>query len=438
MAALAETISMSSTEREDFFSAYLSYTSDTEVPTNFHRWSIISTIGAMLGRQFWLQHGAFNIYPTMYTMLIGSPGTRKSTAIKLAKQLILQTNYSTIAASKTSKEKFLMDLAGDLGLDTPAINSSSKVDNFLEQNLWGDDHSSKPNAEMFIMADEFNTFMGHGNLEFVSMLGDLWDYEGLYEYRIKTGKSLYINNPTISILGGNTPTGFSMAFPADIIGQGFFSRLLLIYGEPNGKRITFPRVPDPESTRAIVGYLQLIKSKILGAATLSKASYRLFDQIYQSNPYVDDIRFESYSNRRFTHLIKLTLICAAARLSTEIDERDVTYANTILKHAEHNMPRALGEYGKSKNADVTHKIIQYIYSQIGIVTYKDLWKQVSADLPSISDLAVILENLSAAEKIQRAPEGKGFLPMRKVFNYENDQTLDFSMLTPEERQMVNL
>ena len=91
---------------DDFFSAYLSYSSDTEVPINFHRWAIISALGAFLGRQYYFQHGAFSIHPNMYTMLIGSPGTRKSTAIKLVKKLLNDAGYETIAADKTSKEKF--------------------------------------------------------------------------------------------------------------------------------------------------------------------------------------------------------------------------------------------------------------------------------------------------------------------------------------------
>lgn len=424
----------------DFFSAYLSYSSDTEVPTNFHRWSIIPTIGALLGRQFWFQHGAFSIYPNVYTMLIGSPGTRKSTAIKLAKKLIVQSGYTHIAASKTSKEKFLMDLAGDLGLDTPSGQAKISAEVLLSQNLWGeDDSSTQPDREMYIMADEFNVFMGHGNLEFISMLGDLWDYEGIYENRTKTGKSISIKNPTISLLGGNTPTGFAMAFPSDIIGQGFFSRLLLIYGEPNGRRITFPTVPSDESTTSLIQYLRLIKSKVQGCSSISKGALNVLDSIYRSDKGIDDVRFESYSNRRFTHLLKLCLITAATRISVEISERDVIYANTILKHAEHSMAKALGEYGRSRNADVSQKIIQLAERSDRIITYKDIWKHVSSDLEKMADLSTLLQNLVAADKLQSVSgEKAGFLPKRKVFSGLKDDTVDFSLLTEDERKMVNL
>ncbi|MFK5283171.1 hypothetical protein ACI3PL_26730, partial [Lacticaseibacillus paracasei] len=83
-------------------------------------------------------------------------------------------------------------------------------------------YANKTPAESFIAADEFNNFIGLGNTDFISILGELWDYEGVYDYRLKNSKSVFIPYPTISILGGNTPTGFSQAFPPESIGQGFF------------------------------------------------------------------------------------------------------------------------------------------------------------------------------------------------------------------------
>lgn len=430
-------------KRDDFLSAYLSYSADTEVPTNFHRWSMLTALGAFLGRQFYFSHGEFDINPNMYTMLIGSPGTRKSTAIKLVKKLIIEAGYSSIAADKTSKEKFLLDLSGDTS-NEPEYSSekrkANKSDSFLDNNLWGegsDDDSTLPDRECFIMADELNDFMGNGNIEFISLLGSLWDYNGSYKNRIKSGKSISIKNPTINILAGNTPTGFSLAFPPEILGQGFFSRILLIYGESNGRRITFPTRQSVEATRSIIDYLRIVKAKVVGPAHLSSGASDLLDKIYKSNTGVDDLRFEHYSNRRFPHLVKLCLICAAARISTEITERDVVYANTILKHAEHSMPRALGEFGKSKHGDVSHKIIQLAQGMNSVLTFKEIWRHVSNDLEKMNDLSTLLQNLVAADKLIAVPNG-GFLPRRKMLLDTSSDTVDFSLLSIDERRFISL
>lgn len=409
---------------DDFFSLYFQYTSDTEVPTFFHRWTSIVGIGAFLGRGISFSHGHFSIHPNIYCMLIGSPGTRKSTAIKLMERVLKKAGYNTIAADKTSKEKFLLDLGQYK--DEPNTKGAVDLDTW---DLLGES-GAEIDKEILIAADEFNDFIGLGNHDFISLLGNLWDYNGNYENRIKNGKSVNIYNPTISILGGNTPTGFSLAFPTEILGQGFFSRLLLIYGEPSGRKITFPSEPSQESTAAIVEYLQAIKKKCFGAVTRTAGANKLLDKIYKEWGGIDDVRFESYANRRFTHLLKLCLIVTASRLSTEITEFDVVYTNTILSHAEHLMPRALGEFGKARHSGTVHKVMQVLDATDTVMTVPDLWKHVVQDLEHITDLGDILRNLVMAEKIQGV--AGGFLPRKKVLKEVSNDTVDYGLLTAEE------
>ena len=360
-------------------------------------------------------------------MLIGSAGTRKGTAIKLMRSLLDRAGYKTFAAERTSKEKFLLDLAGD------SANDILSPEALLDQNLFSE--SFREDCEMFIAIDEFNDFIGNGNIEFISMLGNMWDYNGLYKNRIKTGKSVEIYNPTISIIGGNTPTGFALAFPTDILGQGFFSRLLLIYAERSGRKIAFPRPPAPAETERVLKQLTEIKIAAAGTAKLSGRAESLLNRIYDSDNAIADVRFESYSNRRFTHLLKLTLLTTASRCSSTIEDSDVLYANTILTHAERLMPRALGEFGKSKHSDVSHKIMQLAEATHDILTLKEIWKHVRQDLEKMSDLGQLLQNLVSAEKLQAVKGGAGFLPLRKPIRDEDPTMVDYSLLSQEEREM---
>ena len=89
----------------DFFDQYLDYTKDTEACSIYHRWCSIISISALLARNVYLKFGHFTVYPNIYGMLIGEPGARKTTAIKIAKELLRQTGYHTFAPNKTSKEK---------------------------------------------------------------------------------------------------------------------------------------------------------------------------------------------------------------------------------------------------------------------------------------------------------------------------------------------
>lgn len=408
---------------EDLFDLYLEYSSNTEIPAFFSRWCLLSGIGSYLGRSVHLQHGHTKIYPNMYCMLVGSPGTRKSSAIKMLRRVLTECGYSTWAAEKTSKEKFLADMEGsaDAAIDT---------DSFLDSNLFGSGDESA--REIFIAADEFNDFIGTNNLEFISLLGTLWDYTGTYRHRLKTGRSVVVHEPTVSILGGNTQKGFSIAFPPDILSQGFFSRLLLIYGESNGKSIPFPEPPDATATQQLVERLQRIKQRVAGTTQLDSRAKSLLEQIYRTTRSTYDPRFETYFTRRFNHLLKLCLILSASREASTISELDVIRGNTVLTHTERLMPKALGEFGRAKNADVTSKVISVLVNAQYPMHMKEIWKYVATDLDRMDMLAEILRNLNLADRITMMGDGR-ILPRLEVVDYTDSNLVDWSYLTTEER-----
>jgi hypothetical protein len=407
----------------DFHAAYSQYTSDTESPKFYHRWCSLFGIGALLSRNIYFQHGHFTVYPNMYCMLLGDAGTRKGAAIKMMKKLMVEAGYTAMAADKTSKEKFLLDML--------ERSQGGSPDDILEHNLFGTGNESNV-TECCVMLDEFNDFLGNGNIEFLSMLGSLWDYNGIYESRIKTGKSVAIPNPTVSVLGGNTPTGFATAFPAEIFGQGFFSRLVIIHGSRTGRKISFPRTPDPKETAALVEVLVAIRSKCVGNVQFTSGAESLLDKIYQTWPGMEDTRFASYANRRFTHLLKLCLCVCASYVRTVLTEDDVILANTILTHTENRMHKALGEFGKAKNSDVAHHIMVVLEQTVRPLTIKDIWKEVHTNLRNMQELGEIMNGLREAEKVQYI--GKlGFLPKKKVVVEPPAGMVDFNLLSKEEK-----
>jgi len=419
----------------DLITSYLHYTKDTEPPAIFHRWSLLTCLAAYLARDIHIQHGHFTIYPNLYTLLIGSAGSRKSSAINIAKGLLKQSGYGHFSPTKTTKEKFFIDMAEHSAMGEGA------ADDFLEQTLFGDrSEDTNTISEMFIVAGEFNTFFGNNILDFVTDLGELWDYNGRFESKVKNSKSVQIMNPTINILGGNTPTGFSAAFPIEILGQGFFSRTLMIFGERTRAKITWPEPPNATHTAELLSQLREIKLHAIsaGSITLSQSAKDLLDVIYKSWKDLDDARFESYSNRRFTHLLKLCMITAAMRLSARIEPEDVVYANTVLSYAEHFMPKALGEFGKAKHADVAHKVLQALEANQDVMSVTQLWKCVHNDLDKPTELATILENLVRAEKVQSVKGG--FLPRRKAIREADEglisKVVNFNLLSTEEKESL--
>ena len=179
--------------------------------------------------------------------------------------------------------------------------------------------------------------------------------------------------------------------------------------------------------------MQALKIAATGAAKLGTEAQQLLDKIYTTYKGIDDIRFESYSQRRFSHLLKLCLVISACHYSSEITVDHIIEANTILTHTEKLMPRALGEFGKSKNSDITHKVMQILLREYGVMTISDLWEQVHQDLTKMSELGDILRNLVAAKRI--VPASNGFLAVQNVVEEGTEGLTDYSYLTQEEREM---
>lgn len=420
----------------DLFDLYFAYRKDTEPPPIFHRWAITACFGAWMGRQVWIPFGSSRIFPTHYVMFVGDPGSRKTTAINMAVSILRSAGYANFAAQRTSKEKFLLDLAGeeDDGRKTYASPQAALDDISLL-----DTTTTEP-REVFINADEFNNFMGPGNLEFQSILGELWDWDNTdvgYKYRLKNSKSLEITQPTVSILAGNTPSNFALCFPPASIGQGFMSRLILVHGEGTGKKITFPEEPPQSAKENLLRCLLIAKQKLHGPMILDGEAWHMLDMLYKTWPELDDTRFKHYSTRRFTHLLRLCIIYACARHSQTIQPLDVIRANTVLAYAETLMPKALGELGKSKNSEAANKIMQALFATKKPLDTQTLWSIVRSDLDKPTDLAQVLSNLQYAGQIQLTSMtgGKtgamGYLPQTKTISRQVNY-IDYAYLKGKE------
>ena len=407
---------------DDYFEAYFSYAGvgESEAPSIFHRWASISILGALLARRIWLPFGHSSIYANQYVMFMGSAGTRKSTAINIGAKLLKGTGYNHFAADRVSKEKFLMMMSSidEAALDDPDALLELTVD--------------EP-AESYIVAEEFTDFTGMNNMEFYTMLTKLWDCPSEYLHPKIHGKDVEVNKPTVSILSGNTAQGFSLAFPAEALGNGFLSRVLLVYGEPTGRKVTFPKPLEENKRAALIEFLRKVK-QLSGVCTLTEAAKALCDRVYREYIPVDDHRFVGYANRRFTHLLKLSMIIAAARLSTTITEEDILKANTLLYVTELKMPRALGEFGQSKYSDVSGAIIEILHAAKRPVTVNEIWKKVQKDFNRMSEFHDVLKNLQQAEKIQTMKVGNivGFVPCSKPAQEWKEDLLVLDWLTLEE------
>jgi hypothetical protein len=106
---------------------------------------------------------------------------------------------------------------------------------------------------------------------------------------------------------------------------------------------------------------------------------------------------------------------SAASASTTIGIQEVVMANSILSFTENDMPKALGEFGKSRDSDVSGKIMQALYEAKEPLSVSAIMRIVKNDLDKTSQLGEIMMKLCNAGQAQLVP-GQGYLPKMKILN----------------------
>lgn len=396
----------------DFLQDYRDYTAATIVPRLYNEWAAISAVSSLLTRQCWVERGYYLIYPNVYAMLIGDPGTGKGTAIAILQKIMEQAGFTAFAPDRTTKEKFLVDLEEGFNLDSSS-ETGSPSDTFFTTPMFNSPTDKGKISDVFILAEEVSDFFGSENLDFVSLLTKLWSYEGTYQYKIKTGRSVKIPNPCINMLAGTTPDSFQLIFPSRLLGTGFLARFILIYGSiPGDNEVAYPAKPDYGKQNGLSEQLVAIKNHALGLFTINGTNRELSERMLINYKGPNDPRFVHYRKRRFTQLLKLAMIHSAARQITDIQSQDLINANTLLYATEQEMSKALGEFGKSRNSEIANKIMQALYATIKPMDAKAIFRLVATDLTKPSELTDIINNLTAADKIKYLDK-QGYIAKQK-------------------------
>lgn len=406
--------------------SYLDYLSGTESPTQYHRWSFLTGVGAILSRKVYFNYGHVgHIYPNMYCLLVGSPGTRKDSAIRPVRELVAQAGFTAFASpGRTTAWDFVNALCDGLKGEAQAEDLLAKFrkrrDNTVLVDLKGfggdsqklgaldaaknmlNELSQCEATEGFICLGEFKDFINDDNGEFSTLLTTLWDNPAIYEHKNgRTKKSgTRVINPTVSILGGVTPTGLHSILTEAIAEQGLTSRIILVYGAKPERKVTFPILPDALERVELVQRLEAI-TELKGEMKLTKEATALLEEIYAAfdEKLIYDARLQYYLSRRLVHLIKLCIILAATDLTYMISAAHVTEANTILAITERFMSRALGEFGESRIAIAKQHLTEKLQALNTPVARTELYQMISNNIDDIPAFEKVLQQLELAKRL---------------------------------------
>lgn len=379
---------------------YLKLVSQTEPPVLHHIWALVSMMSANLGRRTWFEFGPMPILPNQYILLVGDPGVRKSTAMSLAKKLIKGNANIRLAPDDTGGQR--------QGLITAMLDGDDNDISKMLEGLDGVDEDvdivsidPEDRHTMYCYASEFASFIGQGSYEMVTFLTKMWDGED-HNYTLKNSKAV-LEKPLLNILGGTTPTALASALPMEVVGQGFLSRVVLVYAE-SAIKIARPQPIDEQGLAELRKLFTYVGNNFRGPFKETANASKLIDDCYFKQNKIEDTRFVYYQTRRHTHLIKLVMAMAALRGSQEIISEDVEDAQTLLTLTEESMPNALGEFGLSPLGLARQKLLDYINASADPFTANNLWSLMQRDMKLV-DFTQTLKDFVAEQKVSAWEDG---------------------------------
>ncbi len=405
-----------------YLNDYLEMVEDTESPRLFHIWSAISAMSATLGRRCWLPFGPTETFANQFVLLVGSPGTRKSTAAGFARKLVRDGTGIRFGPTDTGNQRqgLIEALVGrrdekseeSVLRETERMGNDPAADSLMsfiagsDNTPWTEDEETGEPIQtpavdaldrhhLFQVAGEFTGLIGEGNMQILQFLTQMWDGDD-YQYQTKTGTT-NLKNPLMNILGCTTPVSLAHAMPASIGEQGLLSRFILVYGATKYRLVPRPSAPDAAVVQRVRDALNYAYNHLSGPFSESADAADYSDKLYSAPLELTDGRFSHYHERRHTHLRKVAMALAAGRGSSELVKLDYVEADRILRATERGMPEALGEFGLSPLAALKQRVAEFI-KDVAAISVEGLQNAFHRDAKA-TELQQVLLDLSRAGQI---------------------------------------
>jgi hypothetical protein len=334
-----------------------------------------SALSAVLQRKVWLRYSGQALYPNLYALLVGPPGTGKTMAIKLVKQVMGKVPGIRHTPQMVSKEKFLQNMV-QYGMGTLQLDGDIK---------------SNPAALLDytcaypVFLEEFGTFVRRDE-QFMRVLTDLYDCHDQWTNETKHSGVDRLKNVYLNLVGGITPASLADDFGDIALNMGFLARFILIYAESRAYVDPFEQLTELDD-RELVHDLEQV-SRLSGQMQVTDAAKDYVRTWLRNNlaPLPDEPRLVSYCARREMHWIKLAMLISVAESNALIlDVRHVEQAKKYLLSLEQDMPKSLTYFGGSNLANTLKSVHRWaqVITDMGRKTLPEsaLRMQLLRDVP---------------------------------------------------------
>jgi len=297
------------------------YASEIQSDPLFLRWAAIATIAGALERKVWITSQKKVLYPNLYTLLVGPPGSGKTRALTECEDLWHVLSDHKIAHTSLTKAS-LVDALKDAERSAPGHPELGTFNSLL------------------IACGELMNLIPAYDTAFMGMLTDVYDNKLYSEKRRTKDLDFTIKHPQINMIACTTASFLTDLMPPGAWDQGFLSRTIIVYSEglgtPKPLNLLDDEAPrDAALERALKKDLSSIGNQV-GKLLFERDAGAVLEAWNQGRREHEPKhpRLTHYNTRRMVHLLKLCMVAAADRASHTITVFDVQRAQNWLTEAE--------------------------------------------------------------------------------------------------------
>lgn len=298
----------------------------TEAADELHYLALMTVLGAAFARSV-VVHCGRPVYLNMYTVLVGPTGDRKSTAAQLALDLLPQIKPGVLQLNGVGSQEGLMERMASQDEAAPT--------------LWFVD-------ELASLLKKARRESSGGLLELMTELFHCPDFKT----HATRARAIHLSAPTLSILGGSTPTWLETAMQQDDILGGFANRFVYVTGQPKPDN-PLPSRPDARAVQELTTWVRQavqVPRRELTLAAGARDKWRDFYVEWRCTTNACNDQVAALLRRIDHYILKFAALAAAMEHASEITSSHLESGIDLGRFLAGCAYRILGDLGASSDA----------------------------------------------------------------------------------------
>lgn len=342
------------------------------------------------------------IFGNLFILLIGDPGSGKTTPIAEARKIAMGLNLR-IGPDDITGERLIHWCKTLKWDEDEGDGEKGKFGNKKKRTREDlDEREGMPRGTISLFLDEFEHLFHQGNSEALKRVMTAF-YDSRQEtyvretYQRGTQK---IDEMCMSLIGAATPAHMGRLFTRDEWQEGLPSRFVYIWGQDPELKVDFSRderlMKDLHQTARLVHEFAISHNQI-GWAADAKAARAVW-RLKNAKMALPHPLLLGYSNRRYLSACKLAFVIACSRRCPIITLEDWKLAVSKLVLTEKDISKALAHAGGNEYRAIVMWAVEWVRDEKKVAEHL-LRRKLGQQLPP-QHISVVIEEMVASQMIR--------------------------------------